>query len=510
METNRPVRIIVAEDESLILKNIIKKIENISPDFQVVGSAYNGLDALHLLETTKAQILFTDIKMPMMDGLELIRRIRENNTSLQIAIISGYDDFEYARSAIRYDVADYLLKPVKEANLESILRKMQDTIKQKEKSIERSILSSALAGQASDALMPFSFSGRHFMLFLICFGNLKYHIPELTDLADAASLFSEQTMQTALNTCFSEEESWWLIDEREMNQKFLIIASNQKDEKEILQNAKALQAVLEKIYAPLSIAACEHYIAYQDIETSSRMLRNRLYHGLILGFSQVITSESAAGHTKLDISDINKLSASAKSENFASFSQFLETLFSQWQNLKCPQYMIESQLLQILRLTENDFETTNEENNAHEKRLYHCIQNAAGIDSLFSEILVLFQEIFRTQSGKCSDTSSVILEVERFMKKNYASPITVEDMARKFNFNASYLTRIFKKQTGESPVKYLLRLRIDEAKKLLLEHPDLSVKQISTLVGYEDQHYFSRFFKELTGLSPSDYRNKSL
>ena len=172
--------------------------------------------------------------------------------------------------------------------------------------------------------------------------------------------------------------------------------------------------------------------------------------------------------------------------------------------------MLESQLLQILRLTENDFETTNEENNAHEKRLYSCIQNATAINTLFSEILVLFQEIFRTESGKCSDTSSVILEVERFMKKNYASPITVEDMARKFNFNASYLTRIFKKQTGESPVKYLLRLRIDEAKKLLLEHPDLSVKQISTLVGYEDQHYFSRFFKELTGLSPSEYRNKSL
>lgn len=510
MEINRPVRIIVAEDESLILKNIIKKIENISPDFQVVGSAYNGLDALHLLESTKAQILFTDIKMPMMDGLELIRRIREKNTSLQIAIISGYDDFEYARSAIRYDVADYLLKPVKEANLESILRKMQDTIKKKEKSIERSILSSALAGQASDALMPSSFSGRHFMLFLICFGNLKNHIPGLTVQADDDSLFSEDTMLKALNTCFSKQESWWLIDEREMNQKFLIVAANQNNEKEILQNAKTLLGILEKIYAPVSIAVCEHYIAYQDIETSSRMLRNRLYHGLIIGFSQVITPESTVGHTKLDISDINKLSASAKSENFVSFSQFLEALFSQWQNLKCPQYMIESQLLQILRLTENDFETTNEENNMHEKRLYDCIQNAAAINSLFSEVLNIFQEIFRTQSRKCSDASSIINELELFMKKNYASPINIEDMARKFNFNASYLTRIFKKHTGESPVKYLLRLRIDEAKKLLLEHSDLSVKQISTLVGYEDQHYFSRFFKELTGVSPSDYRNKNL
>lgn len=172
--------------------------------------------------------------------------------------------------------------------------------------------------------------------------------------------------------------------------------------------------------------------------------------------------------------------------------------------------MIESQLLQILRLTENDFETTNEENNMHEKRLYDCIQNAAAINSLFSEVLNIFQEIFRTQSRKCSDASSIINELELFMKKNYASPINIEDMARKFNFNASYLTRIFKKHTGESPVKYLLRLRIDEAKKLLLEHSDLSVKQISTLVGYEDQHYFSRFFKELTGVSPSDYRNKNL
>lgn len=435
MEMNRPIRIFVVEDESLILKNIIKKIEQLSPDFQVVGSAYNGMDALALLESSKAQILFTDIKMPMMDGLDLIRRIREKNKDLQIAILSGYNDFEYARSAIQYGVADYLLKPVKLEHLECVLKKMQESIRKKQQTLQRSILTSAIVGNASghtdSTLMPFSLSDMDFMLFLICFGNLKSQVPGVSSLDYATPLPSEGDLQQALNTCFAAKEDWWLIDERELSQKFLIVTAKRKDEKEILRYALSLQRNLTPIYAPITIAVCEHYIAYQDIEHSSCRLRSRLYHGLILGVSQILDAQSVASHMGLDISETNKLTASAKSANFSTFSQLLNAAFYQWQNSPCPQYLIEKMLLQILRLVENIFEIPEEENYLHERTLFECIQNADSNESLAPGILSLFKKIFRSQSLRSTDTTAVLMEMERILKKNYASPLNIEDLARK-------------------------------------------------------------------------------
>lgn len=113
--------VVVAEDEVLIQRDLIKKINESSTDFQVVGASQTGIQALDLIEKEAPFLLITDIRMPVMDGLELIQRAREIHPDLDAIIISGYSEFEYAQTAIHLQVKEYLLKPVDKVKLEETL-----------------------------------------------------------------------------------------------------------------------------------------------------------------------------------------------------------------------------------------------------------------------------------------------------------------------------------------------------------------------------------------------------
>ena len=105
-------------------------------------------------------------------------------------------------------------------------------------------------------------------------------------------------------------------------------------------------------------------------------------------------------------------------------------------------------------------------------------------------------------------SETLVQWVESYIDKHYAEDITVEDLSRIFHFNGTYLTRVFKKHKGESPVKYIIGVRMNKAIELMKTQKDMDLKQIAELVGYVDSHYFSRIFKNRTGKTPSEYRSE--
>lgn len=122
---NQKYKVIVADDEKLIANNISRKIEQANDAFQVVAIARTGLEAYELIQQLLPDVVFSDIKMPEMDGLELIEKIEKHHPSILTVIVSGYNDFEYARSAIQHKAADYLLKPVNPHELARTLNKLE-------------------------------------------------------------------------------------------------------------------------------------------------------------------------------------------------------------------------------------------------------------------------------------------------------------------------------------------------------------------------------------------------
>lgn len=128
MDSQFTISTIVADDEHLIAKNIAKNIERCHPAFQVISVDYNGEDALQAIRKKLPQVLFTDIRMPVVDGLSLVKKAKEILPTLICIIISGYDDFEYAQKAIQYGVTDYLLKPVNVDELTALLKKLEISV----------------------------------------------------------------------------------------------------------------------------------------------------------------------------------------------------------------------------------------------------------------------------------------------------------------------------------------------------------------------------------------------
>ena len=121
-------RVVVVDDEKLIANNIAKNISSCDPAFEVVSICYDGASGLKAVEQFNPHVLFTDIKMPLMDGLELIENVHNNNPLVRCVVISGYNEFEYAKTAIKFKAFDYLLKPINKFELSKTLRKIKDEI----------------------------------------------------------------------------------------------------------------------------------------------------------------------------------------------------------------------------------------------------------------------------------------------------------------------------------------------------------------------------------------------
>lgn len=127
MSNDRIFTVVVVEDEKLIAKNIAKNIELVNSNFKVIGIESNGEDALSFIKQNTPNVIFTDIQMPVMDGIELIRQISEYNNYIKCVVLSGHDDFTYAKSAIEFGVFAYLLKPVNIDELTNLLKKLELT-----------------------------------------------------------------------------------------------------------------------------------------------------------------------------------------------------------------------------------------------------------------------------------------------------------------------------------------------------------------------------------------------
>lgn len=494
--SSNSIRIFVAEDEPLIQQNIIQKIEQISPDFHVIGSAFDGEEALRQIASLAPDILFTDIRMPGIDGLELCEKVKTINPSVRIVIVSGYNEFEYAKTAIRLGVKDYLLKPVKLSVLEEILFDLQEEISLRQSSRERNILASELNGDTPPGL-PYTFSGQNFLLFLLCFGSLR------TPYKAPAEL--EAFLQSAL----CHMKNWWLIDEKNTNRKFLIVKHEQRCAENITDFGKTLYQKLN-FCSDLTMVSMKQSISYRDIAECSHKLRRSLHHQLVPGYPRLLLLEerddSMLYSSFLQTADYKEFTTYIQTENLYGFFQKLDVFFNKWEDMHYPQYLAEKTLLQILHLSERVLEINEKTGLIYEQEIYDLFLIPACYTELCDPAKKLFRTVFLYSSKKTCNTALSIENIKDYLRQNHADAITVDDLASRFNFNSSYLIRAFKKETGQSPMRYLLQIRMENALDLLKNRPDLSIREISALVGYEDQHYFSRLFKKYTEKTPSDYR----
>lgn len=231
--------ILVVEDEAPIRRNLCRKLERFDRDFRIAGSCKNGRQALEFLKNQKTDFVLTDIKMPVMDGLQLVRELKSLHPDLLVAIVSGYNDFEYAREAIQYQVTDYLPKPVGQEDLDALMDRVKGRLDQ---------LQPALDKRAEEMLEQDS-SRR--LTKKICL-YLDAHYTENISVADVAAHFG--CSQEQLSRIFKKERGVPL-------QHYLI-------DKKIREAGKLLLA-----YQDLDIRSIGELVGYPDPYYFSRIFK---------------------------------------------------------------------------------------------------------------------------------------------------------------------------------------------------------------------------------------------
>lgn len=513
----QPVKIIVVEDELILLENLCRKITAVSPDFQITGRAFNGREALALIREEKPDIVFTDIRMPLMDGLELADILYREYPEVHVVIVSGYDDFEYARKALTCRVHDYLLKPLKNGELEELLDSLRASVVEK----RESEMYSLLQRQLSDSCAQLSKESHIdldrycFYPFLICFGNL--YLQELP----GREAFSLINREPRLFDKVFRGLPFAALDYRVLpylaDNLYLLITNTVPVE--TAEMARYIQEALIQAASPatvnISFPGGSGKTDFQGLRRTIAALYNRMKEALVIGRSSLFPVCETGGKKEekmtlppaiLPQESIHYLQTVILSGNSGEFKRLLLQYFSEWQQKEYPQQWIEKVLSQLLYLLQRNLYFSDETYGEMYRHVFCFLES----DRQFTESGEKIAEelgrwIDRLQTVP-SEIESTIEELDSFIRQHYRENLNLSDLADKYHFNHSYLTKTFKKQKGISPLKLINTLRMEDAKELLLNE-ELSVREISEMLGFSNQHYFSRMFKEATGQTPVEYRN---
>lgn len=506
--------VVVAEDETIILRDVVREIEGMDMGFCVVGTASNGADALKLVQTMKPDVLVTDIKMPLMTGIQLIEEVRKENKNIKIILLSGFNDFSYAQQAIHQGVEEYLLKPLETEQLEEVLVRIQKSLSAKRKSSEREILSSTISGVDYENSLPFDHEDRYFALFLINIGNLPWNMISLNHMEYIRQIWKKISWEKIVPLLTEEVDiPFWIIDEKHINQKFLVIGyKTQLNDEQVRKTGDLLLWELQKSIKEIPVYSCmnQTVVEYPEIQSVSHKLRTLLEKNLVIGkyAVQERIADTVSGN-ELSVSSMQeKLLISLKKGSIAAIEKDVVAYIDAMDKAGIGQRQVEKNILHILRFLIERGQFRSVPDTVHlEYQLQEKIFPVHRMADIEEQIWNMLEGYISFEFEE-EKSETLVQWVESYIDQHYAEDITVEDLSRIFHFNGTYLTRVFKKHKGESPVKYIIGVRMNKAIELMKTQKEMDLKQIAELVGYVDSHYFSRIFKNRTGKTPSEYRSE--
>ena len=514
------LNIMIVEDEPPIARSLKNMIESLNSAYSVLLSARNGREALRLLENAheKIDVLFTDIQMPIMDGLTLMKELADRYPSIIIVVLSGYNDFSYARQAIHCKAADYLLKPVRKEHLSALLQKLDnENSKQKNKALAYQI--QLLLAGTPDQNLRITPDHSYYLVALICAGSFPsfsadHDLPgcrywETTPLPSLLSgirlpytqvfSFSGKTrVEKIVVVSFSPESS-----------------ASRQNTTDINTWCISLFSTLKKTGFPITMAVSDPLYDISQIKDVAKHLRDRLSRNLVVGMSQMMTMEETSipiPTGKSFLSDKEKaLTTAILLRNKDEFQTLLQSLFQFFEIYKYPQSLVEQFLNHLIHICYSDesFEKIQFDNLLLD--INKAASTSLSYDEFYCNILSVLVEIFHLQQDTHSTTakklpSKLQTDIEAYLQEHYAENITNTTLSNKFGLVPSYLVKLFKSYTGVTPQQYLTTLRIEHAKRMIEENPRRLIKELSLNVGFTDPLYFSRIFKKETNYSPADYK----
>jgi two-component system response regulator YesN len=529
------IKLLVVDDEKFIRKGLITTIEWGKLDIEIVGEAENGKKALEKIKKFNPQIIICDVKMPVMDGLEVARYICENGLNIKMIILSGYDDFKYAQKAIKYGVREYLLKPAGEENLIKSIINIKDIIEKEEKELKRKdIISAKLNASISIS--------RENYLKNILYGYKK----DLDDIDEKFKLLDinlESQFFTVINLNIVEGRNY-NFELEEITQQindivkhhisiyfkiqdinisgssmvFIINKPCNMDEKEFVRSIKEKgERIIKELQRRLNIQSFigigYNYIFAKDIRKS---------------FHEALISFSYAKNRSKNILYIGDFKLDKLINNTAIFDKGKEfELTLRGGDLVKINEMISSITASCIDNINNYKKIAIHLMIITEKVMYDIIKNnndklyIENID--YSELINLseiisIEKYLKDNIGRIigniinqgeMGSSRLISSALEYIKKHYNKKASVQNVSEQLGLNADYFSYLFKKETGKNFIDVLNEYRIEKAKEYL-KSTNYKIYEVANMVGFNDNRYFSTLFKRYVGCTPSQFSKRKL
>ena len=532
------LKVIIVEDEEKICNMIATFIDWNKMGFHVIGTAKDGLTGKELIKREQPDVVITDIRMPGCDGIEMIESIKTEYPDMDIIIISGHKNFEYAHKAIKFGIRYFLLKPIMESELEEILieiceRHRKELNQQSEMRYMQARINTQNDILRNNFLMDLCDEKNHFSNTMLPEINSKYAAGFATArfcvlLARCNKKYSNDisgSENALMNILPLVERTYGDLTEEliyGINDYGLVIVLNYREMernsikerhavfyKNAAQRIRALGMYLFYIGVGHEVSMIQHL--HRSFFSALLAIRNRVFvkeEGLLSYNGNFSEQEDTLSIVSYD--SYSQLLEAIKKQNEAGMEQWfleLHTRLREIPSLNLSQlYSICMQVFDYVeRLIEkNCRDTIDRIHVLQELKIALLEANTLNgvVRALREQVNALARHYFNDES---SGQNQHIRKAIAYIQENYGSPLKLEDVAKHVYLNPTYFSEIFKMECKVNFSDYLLDIRIENAKKMLRE-TDLSVAQIAAKVGYSDAKYFSKIFTKVVGIKPTGYR----
>ena len=529
-------RIMLVDDEEEVRKAIIRKMDWEQLGFEVVGDAENGEDALEKLEQYEPDVVITDIRMPYMDGLTLTAKIREKYPSMKILIFSGFDDFEYAKQAIKLNVTEYILKPVNGEELAVILKRIRESL---DEEIEQRRNINSLRENYLESLPLL----RELFLNNLVRGTMdvaavipkmrEYGIDILNARKWLAAVIHVEKVERIETKELSMHQELIPISVRELLEDYLkpycrfaifnsieeitvIAAIDEHNSQTGLINllndiCKESRRVLE---VTITVGVGRDCDTLQEIGSSYRTAVDALGYDAIVGKGKTIyindVEPVSKGKLQFSAKDEEELISAMKFGSGDMIENVLRRLAVCMDDAKvhAGQYQvymlsIVNCLIRLMQQYDLNMDDMFDSKDQYEDVLAGICRREEFEDRIVPIACRMNEAMNRERDNT---TRRVIQEAKEYIREHYSNPeLSVEMLCRHLHMSPAYFSTVFKKETGQTYVNYLTEVRLNKAVELLNETDDKTY-MIAQKVGYQEQNYFSYVFKKRYGVSPTKYK----
>ncbi|MGN0360009.1 MAG: response regulator [Hominisplanchenecus sp.] len=523
-------KVMLVDDEEAVRQAIARKLDWEAIGFEVIATAENGEEALELAEKLSPDVVMTDIMMPFMDGLTLCRKMKESQRNIRIVIFSGFDEFEYAREAIKLEVEEYILKPIDSEELRNVFLRIKknldaeiDEKRNHEKLYEyyqkslpvmkEQFMAGLLEGKISDELIEEMNESYEVNLDAPFYSVAVFRADMGEQAMERRSLINLSLKQiidenTKKRTDF---RSFLYLDLVAVIMLLEEAAEVKKEIQEMNQICKEANRLLE---VNVTAGIGQAVTGLGNLAVSYQGAVDAVDYRVLLEPNQAIyirdIQPAPSRDFVLDDQDIQKVTKAVKLGRQHEVREAVEELMGKFKhsNISLHRYQVAMMELvtELLKLGRS-YHLNLEEIFGGNMDFYQEIAKFDSLDSLgewLYNVCMKFRSLIRQEQ---TDSTKLLTEkAKQFIQENYAdSNLSVEILSNYLNVSAAYFSTIFKKETGQSFVMYLTNVRMEAALELL-NNTQEKTYVIAGEVGYTEPNYFSYVFRKKYGMSPTKYR----